>query len=140
MLSARPLKQLRQVFVIAVAAIVSTAFLSGCQTSKDAAPIPFVQKLPPPRPFNAKASTPLSPFEQQCRLDTGETSRTRRSELDWPLRIEANSKYRYFLRFDLSAWPADLRPDARLWVSVGASNSFTTDVAVNLTFSQGGTE
>ena len=43
------------------------------------------------------------------------------------------------LKFNLSDWPEPLRPLARLWVGIGASNSFTTEVTINLNFSQNGT-
>jgi hypothetical protein len=42
------------------------------------------------------------------------------------------------LKFDLSDWPEALRPLARAWVAIGATNTFTTEVNVNLNFSQNG--
>jgi hypothetical protein len=119
--------------------LVLCAFLSGCGTNRVEPTRLFAPKLPPPQPFVARtADGRPGPFEQQFRIDTGQTNLTPRSETAWPLRIKSNHKDRVLLRFDLSAWPESLRPAARLWIGIGASNAFTTEVIVNLSFSQNG--
>jgi hypothetical protein len=126
----------RNAAIVSVAAIV----LAGCRTSRTDAPAPIALKLAPPHEFAAEASADHpGPFEKQFRIDTGETRLTRRTDTDQSRCIAANSKDRLLLKFDLSDWPEPLRPLARLWVGIGASNAFTTEVTINLTFIQNGT-
>jgi hypothetical protein len=115
----------------------------GCQTTPTCcvgAGKTFALKLAAPQAdsHNLSSAKP-GPFEQQFRLDTGETNATRRAEFDQPLRIKGQSKTSLVLKFDLSSWPENLRPLARVWVAVGATNTFTTEVNVSLNFSQNGT-
>ncbi len=117
---------------------LACTFLAGCHTVKSDAPKTFVPKLPPPLPLATNAALRVSPFEQQFRIDTGETNSTLQAEFDRPLRIQGQSKDRLLLRPDLSAWPEALRKQARIWVGIGAASSFTTEVNVTLTFPQNG--
>jgi len=127
--------------LVGCAAIVC-AFLTGCQATqpgKAGENKMFALKLPAPQAFIQRSpeSNP-GPFEQQFRLDTGETNLTRRTEFEQPLRIRAQSRDRLLLKFDLAGWPEALRPLARAWVAIGATNTFTTEVNVSLNFIQNG--
>jgi len=116
-------------------------WLTGCQTAATnncSEGKIFALKLAAPQTDSPNLSP--RPFEQQFRLDTGETNATRRTEFDQPLRIQGQSKTSLLLKFDLSSWPDNLRPLARAWVAVGATNTFTTEVNINLTFSQNGAD
>ena len=117
-----------------------TGLLAGCAAPKSAAPEVLSLQPAPPREFATDALTDRpDPFEQQFRIDTGESRLTRRTDIVHPRRVRANSRDRMLLKFNLSDWPEPLRPLARLWVGIGASNSFTTEVTINLNFSQNGT-
>lgn len=99
----------------------------------------FNEKLPPPHAFAPDPSaTKLSPFEQQFRLDTGETNSTRRAEIEHRLCVKGQSKDTLLLKVDLSEWPEAWKPLAQVWVGIGAPGEFTREVNVNLTFSQRG--
>jgi hypothetical protein len=128
--------------LVTCATIIVCAFLTGCRTTqadRTGDSKIFTPKLPTPQAFaqGSPASNPGT-FEQQFRIDTGETNLTRRAEFEQPLRIKAQSKNSLLLKFDLSDWPEALRPLARAWVAIGATNTFTTEVNVNLNFSQNG--
>jgi len=125
------------------AAMIVCGLVAGCRTpgtTRDGNHRTFQQKLPAPREF-AQGSSSLQPgpFEQQFRLDTRETNTTRRAEMDQHLRVKGQSKDALLLKFDLSRWPETLRPLARAWLGIGATNTFTTEVNINLNFSQNGT-
>lgn len=101
----------------------------------------FDQKLPPPQPCSP--ATPVSHsgnvFEQVFRKDTGETALTRRAEFDRTIALGATSSQSHLrFDFDLSAWPEDLRPQARMWIAVGATNAISTDGDLLLAFLQNG--
>jgi hypothetical protein len=113
----------------------------GCHTpNRAAADVPkrIQLKLPSPKPLEAAMTRHLSAFEQQFQKDTGQTNSTPRSEFDRTLRIKGQSKDQLALHCDLSAWPEAQRKDARLWVGIGAPDSFTMEVNMTLTFTQNG--
>jgi hypothetical protein len=116
-------------------ALIACASLTSCRTAPLEPHETIIRKLPPLREFTA--ATP-GPFEQQFRIDTGETNLTRRSEFEQTRKLRGQSKERLLLRIDLSDWPEPLRSPARLWIGIGAPNSFTTEVTINLTFTQNG--
>ena len=64
---------------------------------------------------------------------------TRRAEFDRTIALGATSSQSHLrFDFDLSAWPEDLRPQARMWIAVGTTNAISTDGDLWLTFSQSG--
>ena len=119
-------------------AVILPGLFTGCSAGRVNVPAPkmLLWKSAAPQPF-AKGA-PRDVFERQFRLDTGRKDSTPRAEFNQSLRIRAQSRDRLQLHFDLSAWPEPLQPSARLWVCVGAANDFTTEVNVNLSFSQNG--
>ena len=96
----------------------------------------FDQKLSPPKIFSTGGTE--STFEKQFRKDTGESSSTRRVEFERTVPLGAAfSKNTLHFKFSLSEWPADLRPLARMWVAVGATNTISAEGTLSLAFSQG---
>jgi hypothetical protein len=123
-----------------VLCLAAIGFHGGCAAPQPDASEAIALKLAAPREFAFESATDhAGPFEKQFRIDTSETHLTRRTVTEQSRRIQANSKDRMRLKFDLSEWPESLRPSARLWVGIGASNAFTTEVTINLVFTQNGT-
>ena len=101
----------------------------------------FDQRLSAPQKFvpPAAGSQAEGTFEKQFETDTGETALTRRAGIDRTIPLGgvlATNRLRF--KFDLSAWPADLRPLARMWVAVGAASAISNDGTLGLNFSQAG--
>jgi len=112
----------------------------GCRTSEMPprdVHLNLQQQFSAPQELKHKASA-FAPFEQQFGRDTGETNSTRRAEMDWRLRVRGQSQNTMVLKFDLTRWPDQLKPLARAWVAIGATNTFSTQVNINLNFSQNG--
>ena len=97
------------------------------------------QKLSPPVALVRETSVmPPGIFEKQFRIDTGESSSTRRVEFDRRIEVKVGVKERRIFKFDLGSWPELLRPHARLWVAVSAPAAITTEGPLHVSFSQGG--
>jgi hypothetical protein len=99
----------------------------------------FDQKLSAPQKFSPAGGYLENVFEKVFRTDTGETNLTRRTEFDRTISLGATDSTSHLrFDFDLSAWPKDLRPQARMWIAVGTTNAISTDGDLRLTFSQSG--
>ena len=101
----------------------------------------FDQRLPAPQKFvpPAAGSQAEGAFEKQFETDTGETALTRRAGIDRTIPLGgvlATNHLRF--KFNLSAWPEELRPQARMWVAVGAASAISNDGTLGLNFSQAG--
>ena len=123
------------------AVLVAAGICFGCQSrpidsGAGSGSVLLAPPLPEPRAHGGAAP---GPFEQQFRVDTGQIALTRRTEFEQSRRVRGQSRDRLEFRFDLSRWPQELRPLARAWIAVGATNSFTTELTVTLTFTQDGT-
>ncbi|MBC8096649.1 MAG: hypothetical protein H7Y43_12640 [Akkermansiaceae bacterium] len=136
------LKLTRPRTILSLAALLC-GLLAGCrspqvQTPSASQPRIFQEKLPSPREFNLNART-HGVFEKQFQADIGETNALLLSVFEKNLTVKGQSEDVLLLNFDLSEWPESSRREAHLWVCIGASNAFTTEVNVNLNFSQNGT-
>lgn len=97
------------------------------------------EKVPAPAALASSASlAPLPAFEKKFRVDTGEGALTPRTEIQRTVVVKVGAKEKRIFKLDLNAWPAALRPPARLWLAVAAPSTITTEGPLRLEFSQGG--
>ena len=89
---------------------------------------------PQPMPANTKPD----PLEKQFRIDTHQSATTPRVQAQVSGRVQPSATAAFLIQPDVSAWPADVRQRARLWVAIGAPNIITSEGSLGVRFAQNG--